>query len=240
MGVKRAAVVSRTRRGKGRAPTRQSQGQPGRALASGRRGRPTLEAVESINAAVIHAAHTMFLSDGYHTASMEAIARRAGVSKKTLYARFATKAELFTAVVRDQVARWSAHAGRFDHALPSTLHERLEHHAAMFLEAQAQPETQAFERLLLTEARNFPELARIYQQTAVQFALDIIVTELEGAAAREQRPLRDARGAAHMFMSAVTSWSSLNSMLGVETTAAERRRVAKYRVAVFLEGRAAW
>jgi len=240
MGVKRAAVVSRTMRGKGRAPTRQSQGHPGPALASGRRGRPTLEAVESINAAVMHAAHTMFLSDGYHTASMEAIARRAGVSKKTLYARFATKAELFAAVVTNQVAKWSAHAGRFDHALPPTLKERLEHHAAMFLETQAQPEAQAFERLLLTEARNFPELTRIYQQSAVQFALDVIVRELETAAAQEQRPLRDAQAAAQMFMAAMTSWSSLNSMLGIQTTAAERRRVAKYRVGVFLEGRAAW
>ena len=56
--------------------------------------------------------------------------------RPTLHARFATKPELFTAVVKDQVARWSAHAGRFDHVLPPTQQERPEHHAVMFLEAQ--------------------------------------------------------------------------------------------------------
>ena len=239
---RRTVAASQTRSEKDRTSVhaRKADRPRQRVLAGGRRGRPTQDEVKSINAAVIEAAHNMFLSDGYNSASMEAIARRAGVSKKTLYSRFPTKTELFTAVVNDQVAAWSAQAGRYDDALPATVRERLEHHAVMFLEAQAQTEAQAFERLLLTEARHFPELVRIYQDTAIRFALDVIARELEAAATQEQRPLRDAHAAAQMFMAAVSSWSSLNSLLGITTTAAERRQIARYRVAVFMEGRAAW
>lgn len=211
-----------------------------RVLAGGRRGRPTQDEVQSINTAIIQTAHKMFLHVGYKSAPMESIAEQAGVSKKTLYARFPTKSELFTAVVNHQVAAWSAHAGRYDSTMPAALAQRLEHHALMFLEAQATPEAQGFERLLLTEARNFPELARIYQETATGFVLDLIARELATAAAQERRPIRDARAAAQMFVDTVTSWVTLNSMLGIVTTEAERQRVAKYRVAVFLDGRAAW
>ena len=130
-------------------------------LARGRRGRPTLDQAKEIDAAVVHAAHTMFLGAGYNTTSMEAIAKRAGVSKRTLYAKFPTKGELFTEVVVAQVARWSKQAGRLDYTLGKTLRERLEHHAIMFLEAQAEPEAQAFGRLLLTEAHQFPDVGRI-------------------------------------------------------------------------------
>jgi TetR/AcrR family transcriptional repressor of mexJK operon len=217
-----------------------TRGPKNRVLARGRRGRPTLDEVKAINAAVVEVAHNMFLNEGYNTASMEAIAKRAGVSKKTLYARFPTKGELFTEVVETQVAAWSARAGRYDNALGTTLRERLEHHAIMFLEANAQPEARAFERILLSETRHFPELGRIYHETAIQFALNLLVREIETAAAREGISVRDAHEAALTFMEALSGWSTLKAMLGIDTSAAERRRAAKYRVAVFMEGRTAW
>jgi AcrR family transcriptional regulator len=171
---------------------------------------------------------------------MEAIAKRAGVSKKTLYDRFPSKSELFAAVVKAQVAAWSARARRDDDALGSTLRERLEHHAVRFLEAGVEPEARAFERMLLGGARHFPELGRIYYETAIQFALDLIVQEIVSAAERDRLPVRDAHEAARIFMESLAGWASVQSLLGNETSPAQRRRAARYRVAVFMEGRAAW
>jgi AcrR family transcriptional regulator len=211
-----------------------------RALPGGRRGRPTSADVRAINEAIIETARRQFLSDGYDKTAMEAIARRAGVSKKTLYDRFPTKPELFSAIVEAQVAAWSARARRDDDALGSTLRERLEHHAEKFLEAGVEPEVRAFERMLLGGARHFPELGRIYYKTAIQFALDLIEKEISTAAKHDRVPVSDAGEAARMFMESLTGWSSVQSLLGNEPSPAQRRRVARFRVAVFMEGRAAW
>jgi len=47
---------------------------------------------------LLEAAAQVFLEAGYNRASIEAIARAARVSKKTIYARFKDKAELFNVV----------------------------------------------------------------------------------------------------------------------------------------------
>ncbi len=48
---------------------------------------------------IIKAAHAEFLDNGYHGATMAAIARRAGVATQTVYFVFHTKPELISAVI---------------------------------------------------------------------------------------------------------------------------------------------
>jgi AcrR family transcriptional regulator len=48
---------------------------------------------------ILDAARESFTRDGYAATSMDAVSAKAGVSKATLYARFASKEELFTAMV---------------------------------------------------------------------------------------------------------------------------------------------
>ena len=50
---------------------------------------------------IIDGARTVFLADGFDGASMNEIARVAGVSKGTLYVYFASKDELFAALIRE-------------------------------------------------------------------------------------------------------------------------------------------
>src|SRR3974390_139978 len=61
---------------------------------------------------IVEGARQIFLSQGFDAASMNDIARTAGVSKGTLYVYFADKEELFAAIVEEECA---AHAeGVFD------------------------------------------------------------------------------------------------------------------------------
>lgn len=46
---------------------------------------------------ILDAATHAFLAEGYEATSIDAIATSAGISKKTFYARFASKADLFEA-----------------------------------------------------------------------------------------------------------------------------------------------
>ena len=70
-----------------------------------RGGRPSREDAERLRQTIIDVATTMFLSLGYGATSIDAIALKARISKRTFYHRFRDKAELFAAVVHDVVDR---------------------------------------------------------------------------------------------------------------------------------------
>jgi len=69
-------------------------------------GNADAAAVETLDggkrAQILDGARAVFLARGFDAASMGEIARQAGVSKGTLYVYFASKEELFGAIVRDQ------------------------------------------------------------------------------------------------------------------------------------------
>src|ERR1700743_336175 len=63
------------------------------------RGRPPAEEVASRAERLLDVATEVFLEQGFKGASMSEIARRAGASKQTLYARYPSKAALFAGLV---------------------------------------------------------------------------------------------------------------------------------------------
>lgn len=63
------------------------------------RGRPSPETAARIDQEILLAARDLFFAQGYESTSMAMIVKAAGVSKTTLYARYATKADLFKATL---------------------------------------------------------------------------------------------------------------------------------------------
>lgn len=63
-------------------------------------------------AAVLDAAYEVFARDGYHSATLGAIVERAGVSKGALYYSFASKEDLFLAMLQERLAARAAVALR--------------------------------------------------------------------------------------------------------------------------------
>ncbi len=104
---------------------------------SGTRGRPSAARAARIDAAIAEAALAAFLDDGYDAVSMDRIAAAAGVSKGTLYARHESKEALFRSVLEQQLEVVSDMAGQQDHLLPSTLADRLRHHALVMVSTLA-------------------------------------------------------------------------------------------------------
>ena len=64
-----------------------------------RGGRPSREASERLGELILDAATELFLGHGFGATSIEAVAQRVRVSKRTLYHRFPDKEALFAAVV---------------------------------------------------------------------------------------------------------------------------------------------
>src|SRR5215216_4709746 len=79
------------------APVKPSETEPSRRpYHSPKRAAAALKTRQAIRAA----AETLFLRDGYTRTTMKAIAERAGVSEKTMYLTYATKANLLREVIQ--------------------------------------------------------------------------------------------------------------------------------------------
>src|SRR5215469_12108523 len=68
-------------------------------------GRPPKELAGEVEQRILDAARNVFLQRGFEGASIDEIAKAARSGKPTIYARFPDKRALFTAVMRDMVAR---------------------------------------------------------------------------------------------------------------------------------------
>ena len=72
------------------------------------RGRPQARCDEDTRAIIFDAARHEFAASGYAATSMESVARRAGVSTKTLYRLIPTKAALFEAMITERIDRFAS------------------------------------------------------------------------------------------------------------------------------------
>src|SRR6202000_1118842 len=70
------------------------------------RGRPQLRPDDETRQMLYGAARREFADSGYAATSMETVARRAGVSTKTLYRLVPNKAALFEGMVTDRLDRF--------------------------------------------------------------------------------------------------------------------------------------
>src|SRR5258708_17984357 len=74
----------------------------------GCRGRPQVRPDDETRQIIYEAARHEFASSGYAATSIEMVARRAGVSTKTLYRLIPNKAALFEGMVSDRIDRFVA------------------------------------------------------------------------------------------------------------------------------------
>lgn len=125
-------------------------------------------------AAIVRAALDTFVQDGYARASVDAIAKAAGVSKRTIYDYYGGKERLFLSAVEDTMA---AHTVSFqdllDRTLKSSVADETELEAALTAfgrtfatEVASSDERAAVMRLMIAEAPHFPALLRMPPRTA--------------------------------------------------------------------------
>ena len=75
------------------------------AAASRRGGRPSRVEAEQLGERILDAATALFFTAGYGATTIEAVAKRARISKRTFYHRFDDKSALFSAVVHRTIDR---------------------------------------------------------------------------------------------------------------------------------------
>ncbi len=134
------------------------------------------------------AALDLFVEKGFAATRLEDVAARAGVSKGTLYLYFDSKEALFKAVIQEGIlpalaeleARLASHTGSaFD-----LLHSLVESWWAQVGETRYS----GIPKLMIAEARNFPEVAQFYYENVVTRGRRLFAAVLErGMASGEFR-----------------------------------------------------
>ena len=156
-------------------PIEDKRAQPSPAMRRG--GRPSRTAALKLRDQILEVATDLFLTQGYGLTTIEAVARRAGISKRTFYHRFADKAALFAAVVHriiDQM-RPPADVPLLEGA---TLQDVLTRLAGLILRAAVSPPAIALHRLIIAESGRFPELARAVNAQGASREATTLISEL--------------------------------------------------------------
>ena len=125
---------------------------------------------------LLAAALDLFVERGFASTRLEDVAKRAGVSKGTLYLYFENKQELFKAVVRDNIVQSIGEAEDSMAASDSSSAELLRSMMMQWWEEFGATKLAGLTKLMLAEANNFPELAQFYNEEVVTRGNALIVS----------------------------------------------------------------
>ncbi len=123
---------------------------------------------EARPAEIIAAALDSFAERGFAGTRLDDIAARAGVTRGTLYLYFSSKEELFKAVVRQSIVPIIARGEEMVAHSREPAAELLSKLLLSIPAAVAGSPVSAIPKLVISEARNFPDLAQFYLEEVVR------------------------------------------------------------------------
>ncbi|MWD27168.1 TetR family transcriptional regulator [Aquicoccus sp. SCR17] len=186
-------------------------------------------------AQVLEGARKVFLRDGFGVASVDDIAREAGVSKATLYAYFPDKQSLFFEVARQECEKMAQETlARIDqNAPPAQVLPEVARSLTRFLVSGF---AQRVFRICVAEADRFPELGRHFYACGPELGRERTKAYLAAARDRGELRVEDLDLAAEQFgeLCKATLWAK--SIFGVKTSFSEAEidRAARGAVETFL------
>lgn len=179
---------------------------------------------------ILEAAATLFLANGYRGTSMDEIAALAGVSKQTVYTAFSDKESLFSEIVVGAVAEAAdpVHAAVLELEDTGDVEADFRGLARELLRRVMQPRILRLRRLVIGEARRFPELGRTFYEQGPERTIAALAAAFEGLAARGALQLDDPTLAAAHFNWLVLSIPLNRSMLLGEDEPPARGELDRY------------
>ena len=201
------------------------------------RGRPQQRSDVETRTIIVEAARTEFAHSGYAATGMENVARRAGVSTKTLYRLFPTKAAVFEAMVTERieafvsVVKLRACDGS---DVEAALTEALQVCADLMLDG----EVISLQRVILADSDKFPDVAETFFHKAITPTQNALANWLRAQQQRGTIELDDVNAAAGMLLGMLAFQPHRSVMFGHRPalTKEERDLRAKTCAKLFLRG----
>jgi AcrR family transcriptional regulator len=201
------------------------------------RGRPQLRPDDETRQIIYEAARHEFAAAGFAATSTETVARRAGVSTKTLYRLVPNKAALFEGMVSDRLDRFLS-----DFSLQVADDADIETGLNAALMACADlalaPDVVALQRIILQEAGQFPDLAKTFYNNGIARTAAALSNWLRAQVRRGRIDLDHTEEAAGILIGMVASAPQRAAIYGGLPLPSRARIKARVRtcVALFLHG----
>jgi len=198
-------------------------------------GRPTRAEAERRHVALLETAMRLFLERGFEPVTIEEIAKRAGVAKRFIYARYEDKSALFVAAVEQSFL------GRMEalHAIepsPRGPEWGLLELGRALLDMALQPEVLALHRLFMSAAPQFPDLAKRLVERNRERGVKEVERVLRFYAERGEIELRDPIWMTEHFFISVIGIPQRLALAGIRETPYEEARRLRLAIDLFVNG----
>jgi len=199
-------------------------------------GRPSAEESRRRLEAMLEIALDTFLEQGYERTTMAGIAMAAGMSKRTLYANYEDKDDLFNAAIELAVSRYTVSKDKLDISDPSDLEKTLIEIAHIRIDNVATPEGIRLQRILTTQSYRFPELfTRAFEQS-ISPTIELLVDLFEQHNTSGTTDISEPQRAATAFLGLVVGGPARSITAGNTLSKKEIEEHVRYAVGLFLNG----
>src|SRR6202521_701291 len=199
----------------------------------GQGGRPTRAEAQRRRQRLIEVAGVMFMKHGFDGTSMDAVAEAAGVSKRTVYARYRDKNELFNAVLCELIGRWLVPIYQFQSGTKE-LEPMLVEIGRHLLSSALAPQAVNLHRIIIGESERRPEFGRLANAEGRQPAVRAIAAALRRHVA--QLRVVDLERAAEQFMSLIVDGPLRMAALGLSSGTGDVEGRVRAAIDLFLNG----
>lgn len=200
------------------------------------KGRPRQQDIAAIERKILEEATAEFREHGFGGASLNRVVSAAGISKTTLYSRYSSKAELFIAIVQQQITDMAP-----DSVLPKTpdLETGLKAFANHILQKSLSDEMKDINRLMLSESVRFPELAAAAADRTAR-GIKRIAAYIETCADTDGVACGNATRVAEVFILMIRGWYMNVLLTNQKVSAVARKRWVDDAVQILLNARQNW
>jgi AcrR family transcriptional regulator len=134
--------------------------------------------------AILRMAIVTFVENGYEKASMDDVATRASTTKRTVYAHFGNKEELFRRALAMAVQMFQSEMPRLEDT--SSPAQQLEGFAVAFAELSTWKGAVRMQRVVMSEAERFDDLALMLHREIIEHAERMIADYLRAVDVQTQ------------------------------------------------------
>ncbi|HTR92862.1 MAG TPA: TetR/AcrR family transcriptional regulator [Trebonia sp.] len=199
-------------------------------------GRPTREQAEARHQEMLDAALDLFLEHGFELTTIEMVAARVSMTRRTVYALYADKAALFNAAVQRAIERQIVPPDVLAGFDQGDLAATLESVARLRIAQVMTPNGLRLQRIINTESYRFPEIFTANLEQSAKPVMDFVAGVLDRAIATGQISPTDSGMAASAFMSMVVGGQVRAIVSGRVPARAELDRKVNFTVRLLLDG----
>lgn len=200
-----------------------------------RTGRPTQAAAKKLDERLRQAAVETFIKYGFGGTTMEAVARAANISKRTLYARYADKHALFASVIPWALSRLELSDADENH-VDMDIVASLTAIGRAAISRAVDPDRAKLLRIALDESNRFPEFGAASHSLLWSAQQRAVMATLEHFREPMGLDIADAEIAAEQFIAMVALVPGRMADFGIFRSPAVEEQHLEHAVNLFLRG----